>query len=61
MNLLTFFKRKPAPETLQKKAAVDRAYAKFMTEFHTCWDYWRDVFEPEYKVQPLKIENKADT
>ena len=61
MSLFQLFKRKPNTETLQKKAAVDRAYAKFMSEFHTCWDYWRDIFEPEYKASPLKIENKADT
>lgn len=60
MSLFKFFKRKPEPETLQKKAAVDKAYAKFMIEFRTCWDYWREVFEPEYKSQPLKIENKVE-
>lgn len=58
MSLFTLFKRKPAPETLQKKAAVDRAYAKFMSEIRGFTDYWRDIFEPEYKASPLKIENQ---
>jgi len=60
MSLFQLFKRKPNTETLQKKAAVDRAYEKFMTEIRGFTDYWRDIFEPEYKAQPLKIENKVD-
>jgi len=60
MSLFQLFKRKPNTETLQKKAAVDRAYAKFMSEIRGFTDYWRDIFEPEYKASPLKIENKVD-
>ena len=60
MSLFQLFKRKPNTETLQKKAAVDRAYAKFMSEIRGFTDYWRDIFEPEYKAQTLKIENKVD-
>lgn len=58
MSLFQLFKRKPNTETLQKKAAVDRAYAKFMSEIRGFTDYWREIFEPEYRAQPLKLENK---
>lgn len=57
MKCFKLFCRKPDPETLKRKAAVDRAYERFMREI---FDYWRDVFTPEYQMQPLKIENKAD-
>lgn len=57
MKLFKLFCRKPDPETLKRKAAVDRAYERFMREI---FDYWRDVFTPEYQMQPLKIENKVD-
>lgn len=60
MNLLTRMFRKPKDETQQKKAAVDHAFAKFMQEIRAVSNYWRDVFEPEYKSQPIKIEHKAD-
>lgn len=58
MNILRMFRRSPDPETLKRKAAVDRAYERFMREI---FDYWRDIFTPEYQMQPLKIENKAKT
>ena len=58
MSLFQLFKRKPNTETLQKKVAVDRAYAKFMSEIRGFTDYWREIFEPEYRAQPLKLENK---
>lgn len=61
MSFFKMFRFKPHPETLQKKAAVDKAYARFMAEIRGFSDYWREIFEPEYKAQPLKIENKADT
>lgn len=58
MNIFKMFRRKPNTETLQKKAAVDKAYARFMAVL-VSFDYWRDLFEPEYKAQPLKIDHEA--
>ena len=60
MNLITRFFRKPATETEQKKAAVDRAYARFMQTLRGMDDFWQEIWEPDYKAQPLKIENKVE-
>ena len=59
MNLFTRMFRKPASETQQKKAAVDRAYAKFMQEIRGFSHYWQEIWEPEYKAQPLKIDHEV--
>jgi len=59
MNLLTRMFRKPTSETAQKKAAVDKAYARFMQEIRGFAEYWHDIWEPDYRAQPLKIDHEA--
>ena len=59
MNLLTRMFAKPKSETEQKKAAVDRAYARFMLTLHGMGDYWHEIWQPDYKAQPLKIDHEA--
>lgn len=58
MSIFQMFRRKTNPETLQKKAAVDRAYLKFMQEVRGFTEFWHEIWEADYKAQPLKLENK---
>lgn len=60
MSIFKMFRRKPNTETLQKKAAVDKAYARFMMTLHGMGDYWHEIWQAEHRAQPLKIENKVD-
>jgi len=43
------------------KRFFDKSYARLMREVSglvTDWrDYWHDIWEPDYKAQPLKIDH----